>query len=492
MQGTNMLLPEEEATTTSNCGTKHPQYLKYESRWQLVEDVINSDARGYIFEVESRRGLDNLTNEQVIYYNDRNLRYVETAQFVNFTRRTKNSWLGAIFRKEPVIELPQAIEYLREDATGANVTLSHLCQNICGEILEKGRVGLLVDYPASAEGLTEGQQQEMNAKARIYMYKAQHIINWNVQIENGIPVLKLVVLLECNQKLAEDGFTWVNSTQYRVLQLIEDEQGNRAYIQTVYAEDQTTIIERHLPRNFDGDYWDHIPFVFIGTHNNNAEIDPSPLFDIANINIGHLRNSADYEESVHICGQPTLFIQSSISFEQFQDFYPGGLRIGSRRGINLGPDSNAFLLQASPNQLADEAMKRKEEQAQMIGAKFVQPGGTNETAEGVRMRLSGDTSELTIVAINCQDGVEQACIYAQEFMGVADDNIRVDVNTDFIELNIDAQIMAQLTMLMNNGVIAKKDIRDLLRMSGDIDPERTDEEIEQDVNQEQQFINPLA
>jgi hypothetical protein len=475
----------------SGVASKHPEYTEYVDRWTRVANVVASKAKQYILNVEDLKGLPDNGSEAYAYYSRRNVRYVEAARFVNFTRKTKNSWLGAIFRKEPIIKLPKSIDYLVQDATGANVKLARLAQNICGEILEKGRVGILVDFPASAQGLTEKEQEDMDAKARLYMYRAESIINWNEEIEDGVPVLKLVVLQECDQKLDDDGFTWCQRTQYRVLKLIENENGNDMYVQQLWDEDQKTILEEYFPTDYTGANMDFIPFVFIGSHNNNTCVDPSPLYDIAELNIGHLRNSADYEESVHICGQPTLVMKTSLSQEMFDQSNPGGVRIGARRGLNLGPDGDAYFLEISPNNIAAEAMKQKEDQANKIGAKFVTNGGTNETAEGVRARLTGETSELTLVSVNCQDGLLQACDYAEMFMGESGQS-EISINTDFIELALDAQLISQMTVLMNNGVISKNDIRDMLRESGDLAPDRTNDKIDSDVGDTLDNVNPLT
>ena len=64
-----------------------------------------------------------------------------------------------------------------------------------------------------------------------------------------------------------------------------------------------------------------IPFTFIGATNNDHTIDDAPLLPLAELNIGHFRNSADNEESSFVVGQPTLFIApgESMSLQVFQE-----------------------------------------------------------------------------------------------------------------------------------------------------------------------------
>ena len=48
-----------------------------------------------------------------------------------------------------------------------------------------------------------------------------------------------------------------------------------------------------------------IPFSFVGADNNDATVDESPLYPLAQLNVAHYRNSADYEQSLFIVGQAT-------------------------------------------------------------------------------------------------------------------------------------------------------------------------------------------
>ena len=478
----------------------HPEYRDYSGRWELVKKVVRSDVKGFIKNVEAETELtDEMAKEaradlQRGNYqaNIRNIRYKDSAQFTNFTARTKNGLVGAIFRKDIIAELPSEIDYIVEDATGAAITLNKLAQELVGEVLMTGRYGLLVEYPVTGAtpdmGLTREEIDKENIKARIYKYPAESIINWQVKSINGVPKLHMVVLKECLSELGEDGYTWVQSTRYRALHIIDG-----FYTQIIYGQDEKEML-RFEPRDKDGNRFTEIPFVFIGSEDNDACVDPSPLYDIAMLNIGHLRNSADYEESVHICGQPTLMITTEMSADQFAEANPNGIYIGARRGHNLGPGSSAMFLQADPNQLADKAMERKEQQAIMIGARIIMTGAGNETAEAARMRMSGETCQLAIIALNVQQALIDACKYVLMFMGDVNqkDDIEITINTDFFEQNIDAQMLMAQLQLYNNRIIAKADLRRLLRENGDIDPSRTDEDIDAEVEDEVDMSDPFS
>lgn len=448
--------------------SEHPQYIKNSPRWELVRDVINSDVKKYIKDVDPTDP-------------SRSVRYKDDAQFTNFSGRTKNALVGAIFRKEPLIDLPNELRHLEIDATGGNEPLKKLIQEITGEVLQTGRFGILTDFPTvSEDGLTALEVEKNNITSRFSKYPAESIINWKQENIKGTVKMTLIVLKEVTDDIDEqDGFKWISKTVYRVLEL---NQG--VYTQSVLNE-EGEILSFSTPLDADGKTWNTIPFEFVGSENNDSVTDHSPLYDMSRLNIGHLRNSADYEESVHISGQPTLFITTSMAAEEFEDANPNGVQIGARRGHNLGQQGSATFLQASPNQLADEAMKRKEQQAIMIGAKLITPQATNETAEAARMRHSGETSILSVIAKNVESAILKSIAHVLRFVKAGDNTetlreVRVELNDQFFDANLDPNMIMAQIQLADKGVIATSDIRNTLRKFGHLQDDRTDSEIDKE------------
>ena len=444
--------------------SEHPDYEANLSKWRIVRDVIVSHVKQYIKDVDPSDPI-------------RSIRYKDDAQFTNFSARTKNALVGAIFRRKPLLDVPTQAEHLLEDATGGCTPLSKLAQEITGEVLQTGRFGLLTDFPVSVDGLTKKEVEDQNLKAYISKYPAEAIINWKEQNVNGKVKLSLVVLKEVTDEIdPEDGFQWIERTLYRVLQLVDG-----TYVQALYSEDEE-FLGAHTPLDANGNTWDTIPFEFVGSEDNDSMVDPAPLYDISRLNIGHLRNSADYEESVHITGQPTLFLTTALSVDEFADANPDGVKIGARRGHNLGMSGKAEFLQASPNQLADQAMVRKEQQAVMMGAKLITPQATNETAEAARMRHSGETSILAILAGNVESALVKSIGHVIRFMDPKADasTVRIELNDQFFDTNLDPNMIMAQIQLAEKGVITTTDMRNTLRKHGVLQEQRTDDEIDND------------
>ena len=68
------------------------------------------------------------------------------------------------------------------------------------------------------------------------------------------------------------------------------------------------------PLDAKGMPFNEILFQFVGAENNSPDIDFPPLYDLAELNIGHYRNSADYEETSFIAGQPTPVVSGCLLY----------------------------------------------------------------------------------------------------------------------------------------------------------------------------------
>jgi uncharacterized protein DUF4055 len=447
----------------------HPMYQKFRIRWDLVRSVVGNDAMHFIRTVDAS---DTKRSDQ----------YKQDAILTNFTALTKVGLTGLVFRRKPKLTLPDTLNYMLEDATGDDLSLLQLSQKIIGEVLMTGRYGLLVDYPQVTDRISLLQDQLSGNTARLKAYAAESIINWKTQVVGSKTMLALVVLCELVDELEEDGFAWCQKKQYRVLKLNESQQ----YEQYLYDEDGE-FLSGFMPTKANGKPFNEIPFKFIGSENNDAAIDEIPLYDLAVLNLGHYKNSADYEESIFITGQPTLFMRGTCDLTSFKEVYPSGIRFGSRAGYYLGENGGADLIQANPNQLADAAMARKEQQALSIGARLISPPGGRETAEAARIRFSSQNSALYLITTNVSLAITSLLKWASEFMSSDAEQCNFVLNDQFYDDAADPNLVIAQIQLMDRGVIAKDDLRDYARKTGMIDDERTNE----DLDNEAEVVSPL-
>lgn len=442
--------------------TIHDTYAAHEKKARRVRDAVaGSDAikaRGTVY-------LRDPDPTDPARYKD----YKEYAQWLGVTKRTHDGMMGAVFRKAPEMDLPAVIQYLIDDADGSGMSLTQFARGATSKTVINGRHGILVDYPEAEDGLTREQTQGLRATLR--HYASESIINWRRAGED----LVLIVLRETYED-AVDEFSIKEKEQFRVLSL--DAAG---YRQRVYRGEE--MVADIYPRMASGDPWPLIPFQFIGTVNNDEVPDNPLLLDIADLNIGHYRNSADLEESAFIVGQPMPHVDiGELAAQDWKELNPNGIKWGSRAGIQT-KGGKLELIQAEPNSLPKELMEQKEAQMLSIGARLIEQRGGNETAEAVRARSGAENANLSTVADNVSDGMENCLEWAALFMTSADvhEQIRFRLNQEFYEQDADPQMVIARIQELDRGLIAKKDYRDWRRKTGGIAPDRTDEEIDDEV-----------
>jgi len=271
--------------------------------WKKVRDVCRgSDAvKGGGYEYLPQLDPTNNSNEN----QRRNEDYRKRAVFYAITGHTLNGLIGMAFVRDPTLTLEDKMAELKTSVDGAGVSIYQQSQATLKAVLEEARRGLYVDYSSDMQS------------AIILDYQADDIINWRTQRINGRDKLILVVLRECVE--IPDGYGYKNAIQYRELTI---EEGR--FVCRVWKNDLATnagpytVVSEYSPVKQFGGAWDEIPFTFVGAQNNDPGIDDSPLFALAEINLGHYRNSADYEDSVFFCGQIQPWI-SGLS-EEWRDF----------------------------------------------------------------------------------------------------------------------------------------------------------------------------
>jgi hypothetical protein len=457
--------------------TKNPTYHMYYDTWQQTRDAVKGSVAikekraRYLPVPDGETGSEGATNLR--YANEehkgtgtlRYRNYIKRAVYTNFTGRTKNALVGAVFRKDPTIVVPAGLEYLIDDATGDGLSLNQLAKDELSNLLEVGRAGFLVDYPQADQGLSVEDVDLLDLRASIVPYTAEQIINWKLDAYGGRKLLTLIVLEE-DYPDDDDEFGHEKKKQQRILRLSDE-----GYSQQIYR-DEMPYTEQFFPTKADGSKWFEIPFVFCGSKNNDASIDDAPLADIAEVNLAHYRNSADYEESCFITGQPTLFITHSLSAEQFAEYNPNGIKLGSRAGHVLGETGSATLVQAEANNIVREAMNSKLNEMVAIGARIVTDRGQNETAEGARIRFASENSVLGDVVNNLSEAIFTCIIWVGEFMGF-DGDTEFYLNTEFYDKSVDPQLIMSMVTLLDREIIGEADIFDRLKSAGLIEPGRT-------------------
>lgn len=427
--------------------------------------------------------------------------YKARAVFLDAVSNTVEGLVGQVFSTDPVVDLPPSMKLLQEDVDGDGVTLAQRAKTTLANTLALGRTGLLVDFPEAAvserEGDVDGEgnqltrdftRQEMldgTARANVLQFDPENVINWRYTVVGGKRVLSLVVIA-MRYISYDDGFEVKHDDEWRVLRLVGGQYvvelwrlgaqvqgpGNTTGGTNQRGASDFILYKTYTPRDASGKPLDYIPFTFVGSLNNNESPDKPPMYDIAELNLAHYRNSADYEDNVYMLGQGTP-VATGLSASWVKEVWKDEpLQLGSR-GIVPLPAGGDFKIVASPeNGMVLEAMNQKERQMAMLGAQLVEKKEVQRTLGEAQMERAVVESTLVQCAKNTASAIQKCLRWAAAFYGEDTDqsekntSVVFELSTDFAINKLSAEERKALIAEYQGGLLSFTEARNGLRQSG--------------------------
>lgn len=435
----------------------HPDYDKFKPLWDKVRDACAGEdkvkAKGKTYLPDP----DEMGEDAPRRYEA----YKRRATYLNATGRTLEGLIGVAYANWPQIECKYPI--LLEDADGSGVGLIGQSQAVLSDVLQTARAGLLADW-TRGDGIrrsrTVAELERLGRRPFVAAYKAEQILTW----ERQGTALTRVVLAE-KEESHEDGKVVFYP---RLRELLLTAKGYTIQVWVKYTSAQYTLkdtIEVGLP---------YIPFTFVGAVSNDANPCKPPLLDLANLNFAHYRNSADYEESAFLMGQPQLVI-SGVTDEWKEQ--TGPVTFGSRKALVLPVGGSADLLQAQANTLAKEAMVDKERLMAMLGARLVAPGEAAKTATQSASETKAAYSVLSLACDNVSEAYTRVLRWLETWGTNGQSKASFAIDTRFNDLSLDANAIRETVAAWQAGIIPQSDAWAVLRRLGVIDQGKTDEQL---------------
>lgn len=391
-------------------------------------------------------------------------RFVQRTPLFNATWRTISGLSGMIFRKPPVITVPNAIEDMMDDVTMAGESLYMVAQDITEEAMKLGRVGILVDFPqATGDQLTLADAQALGMRPKLTVYKAASIYNWRTGRVNNTTVLTEIRLIE-HHEIQVDEWDYETEVRYRVLGLTPE--GYRVRVFKVDERGKEVQLSETIPL-MRGKPLPFIPFQFIGSDDLTPDIDAPPLIDLVDMNLHHYRISAIKCNALPFA-VPTMFIAGSLNLEPGEKIY-----VGSSKAIHSNdPSANAAYIEYSGQGLGavEREIDKTEQQMAVLGARMLeQQRNQVESAEGQSSRRKGEESVLGAVAITISLGITQALTWFAEWAGAPGD-VKYELNRDFYPVSMTPQMLTALLAGWQQGAYSDQVLFENLKQ-GEIIPE---------------------
>lgn len=456
--------------------TPHKDYGKYALKWERCRDV--SDGQDAVH-AKGEKYLPKLGTQDRTDY----AAYKCRAGFYNATWRTLNGLLGMMFRKPPTKVLPGALETFEPDIDMAGTSLETLARKVALEVLEVGRIGIMVDYPqADVKAISVAAAEARGLRPMITTYRAECIKNWRFRRVNNRWMLSQVRLAE---KVSEPDGEWGEKEveQIRVLDLDEADQ----YRVRLFRRKDGNAGEWEQASEFwplmNNQKMGYIPFAIVGVDGVEAELDEPPLIDLVDLNLAHYRVTADYEHGCHFTGLPTAVVSGYSPVDGGQD----NLYIGSTTAW-VFPDSEAKaqFLEFTGQGLGalKENLDRKEQQMAILGARMLFAEKRQvEAAETAAIHRSGETSVLAAIATGVSQALEWALGVFRDWAGASGD-VTYQLNRDFNPAMLDASQLTALMKQVQMGLMSEDTHWQILQRADIVDSEQTWEKEQERINQQ--------
>lgn len=455
----------------SSISSPHPDYLARRPDWTLMFDAnegqrhVKSKQAIYLPPTSGMRalGLNKAADEGAQLY----AAYLTRAFFPDLVKETVRALAGILDREPANIELPAALEDMREIATPKAESLNDLLVQIHMNQLLYGRLGLLVDVDPSRD------------LPVIVQYPAPQVINWDDLTQTADPKqtddqkrreairrLLMVVLDETRfERDTGDRFTWNLVPRYRALTL--GDASSNVYTSQVERDGSP---QAPIVPSIRGKTMEEIPFVFVNTTDLATKPADVPLINLANLSLAIYRGEADHRSALFMSGQDTLvLIGYDLGASDEGNPGDGSAKpiIGSGAYLNLpNPDADAKFIGPDSMALSEQRTSLENDyvRAGEEGVKLLSSGAGAEAAETLRIRVAARTATLQTIAMTSASALETSLRQCAVWVGANPDEVKVEPNLDFIDEASDVGDLVKFAQAKKAGTpISWKSVHNWLR-----------------------------
>ena len=467
---------------------RHPYYQEMYANWVKNRDFASGSdhikartfSELYIFKDDSNfagglQSIDELEGTAYLPVPDQMRQdpklyrdYRDRAQVYNASGMTVESYMGMLYRKNPIYQYESADADLEDEikdktlrkVTPDNKSFTDLCKIISREVIITNKVGILVDFPdtMSDRELSVLEYEELNLTPKASVYRAEKIINWHYTNVNDEVVPDYFVLDESDYGWNEEKacYEWIE--KYRVL-FLEDTNNDYIYHQMVVKkiDDKAKqnrkakfVVEEFITPEKEGVVLNRLPFYVIDKDGLNfAKTEESIINDLVDVNMGHYRNSADWEHNLYFLGLKTLVAPG------YDKDISGTLTVG---GVISGPSTfQPYLIEPTSDSGIEKEMQNKEMRMAVLGSQAIsQRGKYVQSAATAKINSASENSILAALA-HAQSNVMSVILnLILEWAGHTGVKGNVNINTDFYDDLIVPESVISWTQLLQSGGISQE------------------------------------
>jgi hypothetical protein len=463
----------------------HPDYRYYKPDWDLIRDLVAGERR---VKEQGRMYLPALGKDAGTTYDS----YKDRAVYVNMVARTVNGLVGTVFRREAKILgiTPKTRDKFKHIGLNGS-SLNLFAKGALAEIFTVGRVGVLVDRDAGGVN-----------PPYFSMYQAENILSWRTKNVDGEEKLVYVLLREIVENAGHllNGFIQTGLptepsliARYRVLHITDSGE----YVQDIYDSNPNATgtptlnatPSRTITPTLNGSPLREIPMVIIGPNSPSADIQRSPILDIANLNVAHYRTSAQLEHGRYFTALPVYYVSRPPGSSEQAEYVVGPSVVwetaaGEKPGIIEFFGSGLSSL--------SQSLVEKEEAISQLGGRImgIRSAATSESEIIFKLKQANEMSVLINATESMAAGFTELVRLYLEWENNDDaKTATVGFNQDFKSLNIGAREMRALGLLYQSNILPIKEVFRVLQETEFIADDVTLEEFLEMLDDPKQFPN---
>lgn len=405
--------------------------------------------------------------------------FKKRAYYLPALPRTVETFGGLIFLREPQKKAPAALDPYIRDATLTGLSIDSLSSWAVNEVIETGRIAVLVDCPKAPAGLSVAQAEALGVRAYARVYETETILSAEYGNFGGVRKLFRVRLQET--KLATDGE--FNETATPRIRMLELDGG--VYTQRVFekqAAGQWLLVEESQPVR-GGKTLDYIPIFFMNHRDHDAGAMRPPLADLSDVSISHLNSSALREWGEMWTANPTPWfagVMAAPTNEQGETSSTYSVKLGSSEAILLSKDGKAGFLEFAGAGLASigETLDRKEKHMAALGTRaLLEDPRQAIAAETARIQNAGQNSTLGRIAAVGSAMMTNVLRELAKWANVSDlESINYALNKNFVPAGMPPEKIKANIAAVQAGLMSSQEFLKSMQASDEIDPAKEWEE----------------
>lgn len=370
------------------------------------------------------------------------IRYLKGASFLNIPAHTLRTWLGAVNRRQHVVECPAKVEF----KLGYQLlNLDDLAKYTMQQVLSIGRVCYLVEPGAT-------------------VVDPARIVTFSPEAEISVK--------------EENGFIYAASFQQgddERICLYIDSEGFAAWKYT----DNADVVRKDGRYVINGQFITYLPIVTINPFSLDVYRENSPLLDICKQSINLWDANLAHSSALWLAAHPQPYV-TGISNEKEIPTSLGSSSIWSF----ASPDSKIGFATYQGSCMADrmEAIKAIEANLAAMGAYMMlsRSGDKYTAAKSKEMTNKGSTSDLVEIISNVNRGLEMVLHLVCDFAGHDHNKVKVAINRDLLDSSVESNWIRALNEAYSLGLLSLKGWHATMR-ANEVLPETIRVEDEEDL-----------